>query len=110
MIDYIEDVDYNFIEVNGTAGLKILSGEFKDVLYTYSNVYVTEATEETTDEDLPAVLSFNFDIVDNANYSEEELSTIEFKNKIGDILLSVLQQSVENSIESEQTYFEESSL
>ncbi len=106
MIDYIEDVDYNFIEVNGTAGLKILSGEFKDVLYTYSNVYVTEATEETTDEDLPEVLSFNFDIVDNANYSEEELSTIEFKNKIGDILLSVLQQSVENSIESEQTYFE----
>lgn len=110
MIDYIEDLDYNFIEVNGTAGLKILRGEFEGVLYTYSNVYVTEASEEETDEDFPAVLSFNFDIVDSANYSEEELATLEFRNKIGDILLSIIQQSVENTVESEQTYFEEPSL
>jgi hypothetical protein len=108
VIDYKEGIGYNFIEVNGTPGFKILEGNFEDVCYTYSNVSVSESPEN--DEDLPAVLTFNFDVVDNAGYTDEEFKTVDFKNKIGDILLSVLQNNMENAIEPEQTYFEEPSL
>lgn len=110
MIDYKEGIGYNFIEVNGMAGVKILDGEFENVIYTYSNVSVSEDEEDSSGEDLPAVLSFNFDVVDFVDHTEEELQTIEFKNKIGDILMSILQRSVENTIGSESTDFEELAL
>jgi hypothetical protein len=106
MVDYKEEIDYNFIEVNGFAGIKIAEVPFKGVIYTYSNVSIAEA-EGTSEE---AVLSFNFDVIDLAGCTEEEIHTVEFKSKIGDILLSILQNSVENKVESEQTNFEESSL
>ena len=110
MVDYKEEIDYNFIEVNGAAGIKIVSGEFENVIYTYSNVSVSEAKDEITDEDLPAMLSFNYDVVDSSSYIDDELQTLEFKNKIGDILMSILAKSVENTIELEQTDFEEPSI
>lgn len=108
MLYYNEGIDYNFVEVNGFAGIKILEAPFKDVIYTYSNVSIAEA-EETSEE---AVLSFNFDVVDIAGYTEDEMHTVEFKTKIGDILLSIIDKNVkaENEIEPEQTDFEESSL
>jgi len=101
MVDYKENIDYNFVEVNGAAGLKISSGQYENVIYTYSNVSISEAKDEITDEDLPAMLSFNFDVVDTSGYTDEELYTVEFKNKIGDILMSILTKSVENIIEHE---------
>jgi hypothetical protein len=106
MIDYLEDIGYNFIEVNGYAGIKILTSPFEDVIYTYSNVHISEANETSED----AVLSFNFNVIDQAGYTEEEFFTADFKTKIGDILMSILQKSAENTIESEQTDFEKSSL
>ena len=110
MVDFIEGIGYTFIEINGVPGLKILGGEFADVTYTYSDVSMSENVDEDTNEDLPAMLSFNFDVDNRAGYPEEEFETYEFKNKIGDILLSILKQSVENNIGSEQIDSEESSL
>lgn len=106
MVYYNEGLDYNFIEVNGYAGVKILTDPFEGVMYTYSNVSISDA-EGVSDN---AILSFNLNVVDSAGYTEEEFSTVEFKEKIGDILMSILQKSAENKIESKQTDFEESSL
>lgn len=110
MLDYKEEIDYTFIEANGAAGIKIISGNFEDVIYTYSRVSISEAKDDVTDEDLPAMLSFNYDIVDSSGYTEEEFQTIEFKNKIGDILMSILAKSAENTIELEQTDSKESAI
>jgi hypothetical protein len=106
MLYYKEEIDYNFIEVNGFAGVKILDVPFKDVIYTYSNVSISEA-DEISEE---AILTFNFDIVDQAGYTEEEFVTADFKTKIGDILLSIIQKNVENTVEFEQADFEKPSL
>jgi len=110
MIDFVEGIGYNFIEINGVPGLKILGGEFADVTYTYSDVSMSENADADTNEELPAMLSFNFDVDDFAGHTENEFETYEFKNKIGDILLSILKQSVENNIGPEQIDSEESAL
>ncbi len=108
MVDYLEDIDYTFVEVNGTTGFKLLNGEFDGVIYTLSNIAFSDAGDG---EDLPAVLSFNFDVIDQAGHTEEEFSTIEFKDIIGDILMSIFNKSAtENTIESEQSYIKESSI
>jgi hypothetical protein len=109
MVDYIEETDYSFVEVNGTTGFKLLQGEFEGVVYTLSNIHFSDV--DATEEDLPAVLSFNFDVVDYAGHTEEEFYTIEFKDIIGDILMSIFNRSaVENTIESKSINIEESQL
>lgn len=106
MIEYFEDKDYSFIEVNGSIGFKLIGGIYADVIYTLSNIKFSDVENE----DFPAVLSFNFDIVEHAGFTEEEFHTIEFKEIIGDILMSIFKRSAENIIESEQNYPEESPL
>lgn len=110
MLDLKENIDYTYIEVNGTPGLKILSDDYEGVIYTYSNVSVSEASEENDPDDLPAVLSFNFDVADPNGYTEEEFETIEFRDKIGNILLSILQNSLEKNVESESVNSKEPAL
>ena len=56
------------------------------------------------------MLSFSFDVINPVGYTDEEFETLEFKNKIGDILLSILKQSTENTIGPKQINFEESAL
>ena len=110
MVDFIEGIGYTFVEVNGTPCLKILNGDFSDVIYSYSDVSMSENVDEDSYEELPAMLSFSFDVIDPVGYTDEEFETLEFKNKIGDILLSILKQSKENTIGPKQINFEESSL
>ena len=110
MREYKENVDYTFVEVNGAAGIKLVGGEFEDVIYAYSNVSISEAKDEDTGEDLPAMLSFNYDVIDQSEYTDEDLYTMEFKNKVGDVLMSIFAKSVENKIELEQIDSEESSI
>ena len=110
MVDYKEDIDYTFIEVNNVSGIKILTGEFIGVIYTYSNVSISEDEKNLTKENLPPVLSFNFDVVDFASIIEEDIYTLEFKDKIGDILMSILTKSMENTVEPEPSYIEELTL
>ena len=82
MVDYIEDLDYNILEVNGLTGFKILTGKYSGVIYTYSNILV---------EDVPdgqeAVVRFEFSVVDPVDLVNEEFFDYEFKTIIGDILM-----------------------
>ena len=106
MIDYLEGIDYNFVEVNGTTGFKILTGRFAGVIYTYADISVSDAPD--VDE---AVLSFNFTVVDPVDHINENFFDFEFKTVIGDILMAVLlKNDAENNVESEQTYIKEPSL
>jgi hypothetical protein len=106
MVDYLEGIDYNFVEVNNTTGFKILTGEFAGVIYTYEDISISDAPG--IDQ---AILSFNFTIVDPVDHINENFFDLEFKTVIGDILMAVLiKNNAENDIESEQTYIEESSL
>lgn len=103
MLDEIEVVDYTFVEVNGDTGIKFDSGEFAGVIVSLNNVAV-ETAEESSDH---AVLSFNYDVVWGNEILPELLETVEFKNEIGNILLKILKDSVD---ESEQANTKESSL
>lgn len=96
MLDEIEVVDYTFVEVNGDTGIKFDSGEFAGVIVSLSKVAV-ETAEDISDH---AVLSFNYDVVWGNEILPELLETVEFKNVIGNILLKILKDSVD---ESEQT-------
>ena len=107
MVDYKEEIDYNFVEVNGQTGIKIQTGKFTDVIFMYHDISVQEAPE-VSDE---AVLSFGFTIVDTASQLNEEFFDLEFKTVIGDILMSILAKSVEETVgddfEFKQTDLEE---
>jgi hypothetical protein len=107
MIDGRQVVEYNILEVNGAIGIKVESGEFSDVITTVSNVSVQD-DESSTDGN--AVLSFNFDVVYDAEKPKELFETVDFKNTIGDILLNLITENMENEIESEYINTEESSL
>lgn len=106
MIHYKEDVDYSYIEVNNSAGIKVLTEDFNNVIFIYSDVSMSDVEVY---ESLPPVLSFSYTIIDRSNYTNEEFETLEFKDKLGDILMSILLNSLENKVESEQNYIEESS-
>lgn len=105
MVDERQVVEYNILEVNGAIGIKIESGEFSDVITTVSNVSVQD-DEAVVDGN--AVLSFNFDVVYDAEKPKELFETIEFKDAIGDILLHLITENLENEIESKHPNIEES--
>jgi hypothetical protein len=108
-LNYIEDRDYVFVEVNGAPGLKILSGDYIDVAYQYHNVTMQDAPD-TSDT---AVLSFEFVVVDVADHHNGKFFDNEFKTVIGDILMSILcdrAKREEDDLEFEQIDIEESEL
>jgi hypothetical protein len=111
MVDERTVVEYNFIEVNGANGLKLESGEFDGVIVTLSDLSVQD--DGTDNPDGSAVLSFNYDVVYDAEKPKELFETIDFKNTIGDILMKILTDSIKEAgenIESEYADFEEPSL
>lgn len=109
MVDEREVVGYNFIEVNGQNGLKLTSGEFRDVIVTLSDLSVSD--DGTDNPDGHAVLSFNYDVVYDAEKPKELFETLDFKTVIGDILLKVLSDSIKEAgenVEPKYADFEES--
>ena len=111
MFDERTVVEYNFIEVNGQNGLKIESGEFQNVIVTLDQLSVQD--DGTDNPDGSAVLSFNYDIVYDAEKPRELFETIDFKNTIGDILMKILTDSIKDmgeNIESKHADIEKSSL
>lgn len=111
MVDERQVARYNFIEVNGQNGLKLESGEFDGVIATFSVISVQD--DGTDNPDGSAVLSFNYDVVYDAEKPKELFETIDFKNTIGDILMKILTDSIKETgenIEPEYADFEESSL
>lgn len=95
MVNYVEGKDYNFIVVDNSFGVKILDGEFLGVEYSYKDVSVSEHSDDADPELYPAVLSFHYDIKFHAEFADDELRTIEFKTVVGDIFMSIIENSLE---------------
>jgi hypothetical protein len=81
-----EGVDYSFVEIENVdvSAVKLLKGEYKDVIYCYGKASVNE-------EGVAARLKFDYIIVDSCKYSVEELIQDEkFHTIIGDILVEMI--------------------
>lgn len=104
---YKLDEDYCFVEVNNTSGVKILKDEFSEIIYTYANAHFSE---DVPGSNGTGVLHFDYTLYSSGNYTDEELDTVEFKQKLGDILVSIIYNQIgdDNGIESSD--FEESTL
>lgn len=99
--------DYQFININGMSCVELLDTDFKGVIFSYKDV----SLNVDDNEELPATLSFHFDIIRKDKYYDEELTSTEFKDLLGDILISIIINS--EGVKSNgfiETDIEESSL
>lgn len=96
-----EGVDFVFDLSEGlgtNVKIKLLTGIFSGVVYSYGKVSVQE--DEENDQ---AYLNFDFDIQDNSSIEGIE-ENIDFKNHIGDILTSIV---LSQAVKSEGAIFNE---
>jgi len=101
-----EGVDYAYIvpsDKETTVHLKLLNGIFKDTIYQYGKVKFDE-DKETGD----IYLKFVYNIVETPLNAEELEKDLNFKNKIGDILVSIMEQNQGIQDEIGDSYIEES--
>jgi hypothetical protein len=70
--------------------VEIEEGTFKGVVYQYDTIHFKE-TDENGDD---AVLKFNTITVDNPN--EEDLTDLEFSGIIGDVLVKIIAERMED--------------
>jgi len=101
-----EGLDYSFViseSDKNSIHLSILdqTSKFKDVVFKYGAISIKEENDE-------AVLEFFFEVITgNDEYSEKELQeNNEFKNYIGNILLNLITEGLDNV----NTYNEEDPL
>lgn len=91
MSDIVEQVDYTFIpsdEDSSLANVKLISGNYDGVVYSYGKVSIEE--DEEKDQ---AFLSFGFNVVDNNGiFGLEE--NLEFKNYIGEVLNAIMTKNL----------------
>lgn len=89
----IDESHYTFVENpnHPMTGVKFKKGEWKDVTVVYGTVGVEENI--TNDE---AKLSFNYTILDPADFTIDELNEDEaFKNYLGDVLRYIITDSLD---------------
>jgi hypothetical protein len=85
--EYKEGIDFGF-QTDGNV--LVNSGKYDGVVVSYHDVSVSEP--ETVDgKEVPPYLSFHYDIISGVDFSGEELiDNLEFKNHIGNILMSII--------------------
>ena len=91
----ITEVDYSFVESNNVEfyGIKLLTGKWKDVLYIYGKVKITEQPEL----DL-ATLGFTYNIQDSGEFEADDLiNDPEFKDYIGAVLEHIMKNTLNES-------------
>ena len=76
-----------------TQCIGIKGGRFEGVVYKYGNVSIPNPDEMKNKSDLP--LRFHYDIVDNNSIPVEWFNE-EFNNLIGDILVDIIDNQIEN--------------
>lgn len=89
----VDESHYTFVEnpSHPMTGVRFKKGEWKDVTVIYGTVGI----EEEVENDL-AKLSFNFTILDPADFTIDELNEDEaFKNYLGDVLRYIIMDSLE---------------
>lgn len=93
-----EHVDWTYIipeDTNKNLEIQILSGDFKDTIYSYGKVSV----EEQGDDE--ASLAFTYNVVETPLVKEELEKNLDFKNFIGDILIEIIMQKLEKGLKDE---------
>lgn len=86
-----EEVDYTFIQSeddNSLANVKLISGEYDGIIYSYGKVSIEE--DEENDR---AYLSFAFNVVDSNGFDNLE-ENLEFKNYIGEVLTTIMTTNI----------------
>lgn len=76
------NVDY--VKIKDVIIIKILEEKYLNVMFKYDKL-------ELNDD----ILSFNIDVVDSSNYSKEVLEGEEFGNYCSDLLVYLLEKSME---------------
>jgi hypothetical protein len=84
--------NYDLIEMDGEDSwcIKIMSGEYADVVYKYNYVRVIEPN----DPDGYATLKFDYEVLYHAELAEDKF-TKAFETVLGDILYDVISTSPE---------------
>ena len=77
-------------DVDDYSCIKIVEGNYKDIIYTYGHVKF--ASEENDKGEIP--LKFTYDIMTNPN--EEDVKSDDFRNYIGDILVECVEEQLKN--------------
>ena len=86
----MENTEFNYLDINGQTGIKIVSGIYDGVIVTIDEAFIQEA--ESVGQ---AVLSFDYTVIHDGGFLPELLTTIEFKRIIGDILYNILIEHTE---------------
>ena len=74
------------------ASIMISKGPYEGIIYQYGRVSV--ATVENEDGNLP--LSFDYNVIDfNGHEFQDLIESKEFKNTLGDILVEILDEQLE---------------
>ena len=84
----ITESDYTFVESNLSDfyGVKLKTGEWKDVVITYGKVTIKENKEAAI-----ATLAFSYQINESGKFQPDQLEADEnFKNYLGDILSHII--------------------
>ena len=84
----ISESDYSFVENNNSDfyGIKLQTGDWKDVIVTYGKVTIKENKDVGI-----ATLQFQYNINETGKFQPDELESNEdFKNYLGDILSHVI--------------------
>jgi adenine-specific DNA methylase len=94
MIENIKD-RYTFVSNNmdETQCIGIRGGRFEGVIYKYGDVSIPNPDKMKDKRDLP--LKFHYDIVDNNSLPVEWFNE-EFNTLIGDILVDIIDDQIEN--------------
>ncbi len=104
MSELKENVDFTFHfpeKISETVSVKLLTGEFAGVVYSYGGVSAQDKNGNIIDEDfqLPEgedlYLAFDFHVIEN-NGNENLHESLEFRNHIGDVLMQIIPIALEN--------------
>ena len=77
-------------DVDDYSCIKLTETPYNDIIYTYNNVKF--ASEENEQGQLP--LKFTYEVKKNPN--NVDTTSTEFRNYIGDILIEVIEEQLEN--------------
>ena len=107
MNEYKEGVDYEFVipaDKETTINIRVLKGLYADTVYQYGKVKIEE------EKDGAIYLRFVYNVMETTLNKEELEKSSEFKNHIGDILVSIMSQNIDKGIIDEvgTDYSEES--
>lgn len=107
MKTYKEGVDFNYVipeSEDTTVGVKLLTGEYSDTVYQYGKVKFEE------EKDGAIYLQFVYNVMETPLEKDVLEKDINFKNHIGDILVSIMSQNIDKGIIDEvgTNYSEES--